>query len=72
MKNTFLLALLLLWMNNAFSQSSTGDVIGTVLDADSKKPMEFVKAIVWDNDKKYQASRWCLSKIRSVSNFDCT
>ncbi len=55
MKNTLLLALVLLCMNNAFSQSSTGDVIGTVLDADSKKPMEFVKAIVWDNDKKYQA-----------------
>lgn len=41
--------------NLAFSQSSTGDVIGTVLDADTKQAMEFVKAIINDNGKKYQA-----------------
>lgn len=55
MKN--ITTLLCAWfiMNLAFAQSSTGDIIGTVLDADSKQAMEFVKAIVSDNGKKYQA-----------------
>lgn len=38
-----------------FAQSVTGDALGTVIDSDTKQPMEFVKAIILDQGKKYQA-----------------
>jgi hypothetical protein len=37
------------------AQSATGDALGTVIDSDTKQPMEFVKAIIKDQGKKYQA-----------------
>ena len=38
-----------------YAQSSLGDAIGTVLDTDTKQPMEYVKAFILDQGKKYQA-----------------
>jgi hypothetical protein len=52
-KNLSLLATLLVFQ--VFSQSSSGDALGTVIDTDSKQPMEFVKAFILDQGKKYQA-----------------
>lgn len=40
---------------NFLAQSSSGDVLGTVFDADTKQPMEYVKAMIIDQGKKYQA-----------------
>lgn len=51
----FFILILCLGTSQGICQSSFGDVIGTVLEADTKAPMEFVKAIVFDNGKKYQA-----------------
>ena len=34
-----------------FAQSVTGDALGTVIDSDTKQPMEFVKAIILDQGK---------------------
>lgn len=52
-KSFTLIAFLFSFMS--FAQSVTGDAIGVVIDTDSKQPMEFVKALIQDHGKKYQA-----------------
>ena len=52
-KSFTLIALLFSFVS--FGQSVTGDAIGTVIDTDAKQPMEFVKALIQDQGKKYQA-----------------
>jgi hypothetical protein len=55
MKNLLLPAVFATMLTSLFAQSATGDAIGTVLDEDTQQPMEFVKAIIKDQGKKYQA-----------------
>jgi len=47
--------LTLLVVAKFYGQSAFGDAIGTVLDEDSKQPMEYIKAFILDQGKKYQA-----------------
>ena len=54
MKKTLTLLASIL-VSQLFAQSALGDAIGTVLDSDSKQPMEYVKAFIFDQGKKYQA-----------------
>ncbi len=54
MKKTLTLLASIL-VSQLFAQSALGDAIGTVLDSDSKQPMEYVKAFILDQGKKYQA-----------------
>jgi len=54
MKKTLTLLASIL-VSQLFAQSALGDAIGTVLDSDSKQPMEYVKAFTFDQGKKYQA-----------------
>jgi len=55
MKKKNLTLLTLLVVAKFYGQSAFGDAIGTVLDADSKQPMEYIKAFILDQGKKYQA-----------------
>jgi len=44
-----------LYVSVSFAQSSFGDVVGTVLDVQSKQPLSKVRATIMDNDKFYEA-----------------
>ncbi|MFM7386588.1 MAG: carboxypeptidase regulatory-like domain-containing protein [Bacteroidota bacterium] len=55
MKYLLLSASLLVSFLAVQAQSVTGDALGTVIDSDTKQPMEFVRAIIKDQGKKYQA-----------------
>jgi len=55
MKKKNLTLLTLLVVAKFYGQSAFGDAIGTVLDEDSKQPMEYIKAFILDQGKKYQA-----------------
>ena len=44
-----------LYVSVSFAQSSFGDVVGTVLDVQSKQPLSKVRATILDNDKFYEA-----------------
>jgi len=52
MKKKNLTLLTLLVVAKFYGQSAFGDAIGTVLDEDSKQPMEYIKAFILDQGKK--------------------
>lgn len=52
---TFLTLCVIFLMSQIIAQTALGDVIGSVIDTDTKQPMEYVKAVIQDQGKKFQA-----------------
>lgn len=63
MKNFFIL-LISLFSFTIFAQSTFGDVIGTVIDVNTKQPIPMVNAKIIDNDKIYEAYTDNLGRFR--------
>ncbi len=52
---TLLTLCVIFLMSQIIAQTALGDVIGSVIDTDTKQPMEYVKAVIQDQGKKFQA-----------------